>query len=217
MRRPARQGLTLVELVIVMVVSGIVALIAPSLLFHGVKTMVFLPKALTVNDAATEVMHQIAEGGFSTLAGQTTVRGVRFAVRRSATEPALWLAEDDRVGFRASDGASILIRWDNTVNQEVIRRTLPASSCTPVIDPGEILFYPAQQLSISVRILRISPTTPIFRYYDQGGTQILTPGCPPNSAVRRVDIAFTAQTGNGNFDEGQAKEQSTSSVAIRVP
>ena len=83
------RGVTLVELVLVMVVSGILFVATPPLMFQGVQTMVFLPRALAVNEAGTEAMHQIVEGGFSTLAGQTTVRGLRFAVRRSSTEAAL--------------------------------------------------------------------------------------------------------------------------------
>ena len=211
-------GLTLVELVIVMVVSGIMALTAPSLLFHGVKTMVFLPKALLVNHAATEIMHQIIEGGFSTLAGQTTVRGVRFAVRRSATEPALWLATDDCVGFRASSGQDVVIWWDQTANQEAIRRVVVTAGCpfTCSTAGGEFLPYDAQG---RVRVVRIAPATPIFRYYNQSDTLLSAPGCSVSGiiTIRRAELAFVAQTGNGNFDEGQAKEQVTSSVAIRVP
>ena len=216
LRRGDRQdAVTLVELVIVLVVSGILFFTTPILIFHGVKTLVFLPKALAVNQTAMEILHQVVEGGFSTLPGQTTIPGLRFAVQRISTERALWLAEADRIGFRTSDGQSVLIRWDSSVvNQEVIRRTLPTPSCTPVMDPGESIPYHADG---SVRILRIAPATPVFRYYNQSGTEIVTPGCPPLTTIRRVDIAFTAQTGSGLFDEGQASENLTTSVAIRVP
>ena len=208
-----RRGVTLVELVLVIVVSAILFLVTPVLLFHGVKTLVFLPKALAVNNVATEVLHQAIEGGFSTLAGQTTVRGLKFAVRRSGTEPALWLAEAGRIGFRTSDGQTVLVRLDSSVlNEEAVKRSLPAPSCTPTLGTEEVLPYHAQG---SVRIL---PIVRLFRYYDQSGTEVNNPSsCPPPATIRRVDIAFTAQTGNGNFDEGQAREEITSSVAIRVP
>ena len=220
MQRP-RQGsaLTLVELIIVMVVSGILFVTTPPLVFHGVKTLVFLPRALAVNQTASEALHQIVEGGFSILAGQTTIRGLRFAVRRSTAEPALWLAEDNRIGFRNSDGQDVLIRWDSsTPNQEVIRRDLISPVCLPPNNPGEILPYYAQGIGGqgTVRILQIPSATPIFRYYNQSGA-LVAPTCPPSSTIRRVDIAFIAQTGSGVFDEGQAKEQVASSVAIRVP
>ncbi|MBI4003442.1 MAG: hypothetical protein HY353_00295 [Candidatus Omnitrophica bacterium] len=213
MRCVNRNAATLVELVIVIVVSAILFLVTPILVFHGVKTLVFLPKALAANDAATEVLHQVIEGGFSTLTGQPTVRGLRFAVRRSATEPALWLAEASRIGFRTADGQSILLRWDDLVaSQEVIRRSLPTPSCTPTIGTEEVLPYHAQG------IVRILPTVRLFRYYNQSGVEVNNPPtCPPPATIRRVDIAFTAQTGNGVFDEGDAREDITSSVAIRVP
>ncbi len=210
MRAVTVKGLTLVELVIVMVVSGILFVTTPLLVFHGVKTLVFLPKALAVNEAAMEVLHQMVEGGFSTLSGQTTLRGLRFAVRRSATDPALWLAEASRVGFLSADGQYVLLRLD----AEAIKRSVVASpSCSPTPGTEEVIPYQAAGL------VRILPTGSLFRYYNQSGTTEvqLPPLCPPPTTIRRVDIAFTAQIGNGNFDEGNARENITSSVAIRVP
>lgn len=207
-----------------MVVSGILFIATPPLVFHGVKTMVFLPKALAVNHAATEVLHQIAEGGFSSLSGQM-VQGLRFAVRRSATEPALWLAEDKRIGFLTSGKQYVLIELDDSVtNDEVMKRGIPTAfplspKCTndfSSLQKENLPYY----ASGSVRILQtpsIPSPIPVFRYYNQGGSEIVTPGCPPPATIRRVDIAFTAQTGNGNFDEGDAREDVASSVAIRVP
>ena len=207
-----RRGVTLVELVLVIVVSAIICVTAPTLMFHGVKTLVFLPKALAVNQTATEILHQMIEGGFSNLSGQT-VQGLRFAVRRSAAEPALWLAEAGRIGVRTSDGQTVLVRLDaSVVNQEAVKRSLAAPSCTPAIGTEEVIPYHAQG---SVRIL---PIVRFFRYYDQSGLEVNNPSsCPPPTTIRRVDIAFTAQTGSGNFDQGDASEKITSSVAIRVP
>ncbi len=210
------RAVTLVELVVVLVVTSIIALLTPRLFFYGVKTMVFLPKALAVNHAATEAAHQVIEGGFSTLAGQPTVRGLRFAVRRSATEPALWLAESSRVGFLTSDGQAVLVRLDDAVvNSEVVKRGLPPVSSTCLDDfsslTEEVIPYHALG---SVRIL--APGA-LFRYYNQSGVEVPPGDCPPPAGIRRVDIAFVAQTGSGNFDQGDAREQITSSVAVRVP
>lgn len=213
-------GLTLVELVIVMTLVGILAILTPPLVFYGVKSMVFLPRALAVNQAAGEALHQLVEGGFSTLSGQTIpIRGLRLAVRRSATEPALWLAENDRVGFRTADGQNVLIRWDSTSGSEVVRRELLSPVCPAPNNPGEIIPYHAQT---TVRILRSTQgalSIPIFRYYNQSGTLLAAPGCSLSgiTTVRRVDIALMAQTGSGVVDEGQARELITTSVAIRVP
>ena len=204
-----RQAVTLVELVIVMVLTGILFVTTPILVFHGVKTLVFLPKALAVNEAAMEALHQMVEGGFSTLSGQTTVRGLRFAVRRSATDPALWLAEASRVGFLSADGQYVLLR----LNAEAVKRSVVAApSCSPTPGTEEVIPY---QASGTVRIL---PTGSLFRYYNQSGTEVqLPPLCPPPLTIRRVDMAFAAQTGSGVFAEGNAREDLTTSVAIRVP
>jgi len=56
---------------------------------------------------------------------------------------------------------------------------------------------------MSVQIL--TPSGPLFQYYSPGGI------------VRRVDVAFVAQTGSGLFEEGNAREDIRSSVTIRVP
>ena len=194
------RAVTLVELVIVMVVSGILFVATPPLLFHGVKTMVFLPKALAVNNVATEVLHQMIEGDFSTLPGQTTVRGLRFAVRRSATEPALWLTQSDSVGFLTSENQCVFIRLVGGVIKRSVSMSLPcATQCNPApcATEEDIPYHVAG----SVQITTPSP----FSYYN------------PGTGIRRVDIAFTAQTGSGNFDQGDAREDITSSVAIRAP
>jgi hypothetical protein len=191
-------------------------LITPPLILYGVKTMVFLPNAIAANQAATEAMHQMVEGGFSTVQ-LAPVRGLRFAIRRSTTESALWQAKDSCVGFLNADGQNVLVWWDNNVN--LIKRRIGATpSCTAIsgcnVAGGqeEILPYDVTP-NISIRQ---DGTTAVFRYYNQSGSQIPTPVCSPTT-IRRVDIAFVAQTGNGVFDEGQAQERIASSVAIRVP
>ena len=204
MRHRAPVGVTLVELVIVLVVSGILFVATPPLMFQGVQTMVFLPKALAVNEAAMEAMHQMVEGGFSTLTGQTApVRGLRFAVRRSSTEPALWRTQATNVGFLTSDNQCVFIQLVGGV----IRRSVfapPCSACSTLpCSTEEDLPYQAPGN------VQISASPSLFQYYNQaGGTT------PP---YRRVDITLTARTGSGLFDEGQASENLTTSVAIRIP
>ena len=204
-----------------MMVSGIIFVMVPPLVMYGVKTLVFLPRALLVDQVTGEVLDQVVEGNWSILSGQTRIRGLRFSVRRSAIEPAIWLAEDSRVGFRNANGQNVLIRWDSSVvNQEAIKRSITNPACPPVIGPEELLPYQAQDAQRVVRVLRITPATPIFRYYNQSGVQVATPLCSTGNGIttiRRVDVAFIVQTGSGIFDEGQAQEQVMTSVAIRVP
>ena len=213
-RRVSRLGLTLVELILVMVVSGILFVVSPPLLSHGVKTLVFLPNALAANNVALEVTHQLTEGGFSTLQA-TPVLGLRCAIRTVPTgdtvvRPALWLAETNRLGFLAANGQYVLIR----LASEVVKRSLPATSTTcstvPAVLTEEDLPYTA------AGTVRILTTGALFRYYNQSGVEI-APSCPPSTTIRRVDMTFTAQTGSGLFDEGQTTENIQTSVAIRIP
>src|SRR3989338_4198546 len=128
----ATRAATLVELVIVIVVTSIVFLVTPILLFHGVKTLVFLPKALAVNDTATEVLHQIVEGGFSTLPGQTSVPGVRFA-RRIGTEPAIWDSQVTQLGYRTSPTQCVVIELVGGVVKRRVGELAVAGD--PCVDP----------------------------------------------------------------------------------
>ena len=216
--RAAARGLTLVELVIIIVVTGIIALITPSLLLHGVRVFVFLPNALVVNQAAAEVMHQIVEGGFSdvTITGQSLVRGLRFAVRRSTSEPALWLVQANRIGFLTSDGQYVIVRLDTAGGDLIKRSVLAAPATCSTIPPSPAEESIPYDAAGSVRIITAGS---LFVYYDSSGNPVtpLLTGCPPATTVRRVDVAFIAQTGGGNFDQGDAQETMTSSVAIRVP
>lgn len=200
----ATRAATLVELVIVVVVTSIVFLVTPILVFHGVKTLVFLPKALAVNHAATEVLHQMVEGGFSTLQS-TPVRGLRFANRTlpfggNTVQPAIWNAQPSQVGFRTSDTECVTIQLSGVVINRRVATVAAGAACVDPGPPGEDIPY--QDVSGSVQI---TPAGSLFTYYNPGG------------GIRRVDIAFTAQTGSGNFDQGDTSETITSSVAIRVP
>ncbi len=213
-------GLTLVELVLVIVVSAIVLLAVPALLSRGVQTMVYLPRATATNEVALELLHQLVEGGFSTLQ-PTPLRGLRFSARTlpqadTAASPAIWLAETSCLGYRTAENQLIFVRLDGTV----VRRGLPASSacpppprCAATLSPTEeILPYHAQQQTRPVDV--VAPA--LFRYYDANGTAVAT-GCPASGSIRRVDIEFTAQTGSGSFDQGDAQESIRTLVAIRVP
>src|SRR3989338_810989 len=120
------RGVMLVELVIVLSIVGIVSAMAPALMSYGVHTAVMLPRTLATNGSANDVLHQAAEGGFSTLAGQGYMPGVRFASGSTPTDAPLWLAEGGRLGYRTADGRYILLR----LSGEAVRRSVYAgASC----------------------------------------------------------------------------------------
>lgn len=204
MRQVRSLGVTLTELVIVLVVGGIIFLSTPPLVLHGVKTFVFLPRALATNDVAGEVLHQMIEGGFSTLPGLTTVRGLRFAVPGGG-QAAIWNTSPSQLGYRTSDTQCVVIRLTAGVVTRTVSTVTSGAPCTTSGGTAENIPY------VTPANLQIIATAPaIFRYYNQSGIENALP-------IRRVDIAFVAQTGNGVFDQGQASEQIASAVAIRVP
>lgn len=207
-----RRGVTLVELVITIVIIGLIAGMTPLLFWYGARAFILLPRQLAVNHTATETLHQAVEGGMSHLAGTGMVRGLRWA-GRSGTQPSIWLAEASRLGYVTAAGQSVVLRYDGTA----LRRSMQAANCNPPTGTEEVL---APETSGTVQIA--GSDVSFFRYYNQGMpvTEFVPPpGCQVGgtSTIRRVDIRFTAQTGNGNFDEGHAQEDRLTSVAIRTP
>lgn len=208
-----RQGTTLVELVLAIALGAILFVLAPVLMAHGVRAMVYLPRAAAVNQAATEITYQVFEGGFSTLQA-APIPGLRSATRAAvggALTAALWYADANGLGYVTANGQRVLIR----LTSEQIRRSLPASGACPPGAPAteEVLPYEAAG---AVRILTAGST---FQYYNQAGTQVAAPVCAAASllAVRRVQMSITAQTGNGLVNEAQAQEPMTTSLAIIDP
>ncbi len=216
MRRP---GFTLVEIVIAIAVSGILFALAVPLAAHGVRTMVFLPRAMAVNQAAADVMHQLIEGGFSdsALTGQTIIRGLRSAVRRdaSATGGAVWLVEASRVGYRTSDGLYVVI-WRDGGSSTIRRGVIGGASCGP--PPSNPASFDTIPYDAAGNGITIAPSGTLFVYYGTTGAVIapIGTGCP-SAPIRQVEISLTAQTGNGLFDQGQAQQTMSSSATIRVP
>ena len=114
--------------------------------------------------------------------------------------------------YVSEEGDYVLVRLDTST--DTVKRSLPPTSTSCSAVPAGLTEEPLPyQAQGSVRILT---TAALFRYYNQSNVEVPL-SCPPSSTIRRVDIAFIAQTGSGSFDEGQAKEQVMSSVAIRVP
>lgn len=208
-------GATLIELALVIGLSAIMLLLAPLIMSHGVRALVYLPRAAAANQAATEIMHQVFEGGLSSLQA-APVPGLRSATRArdSATSLAgpLWLAENDRLGYFTADGQRVLIR----LTSEQIRRSLPATGACPPGAPvtEEVLPYEA------AGVVRILTSGSAFQYYNQAGALLAAPGCiaaTPATTVRRVQMSLIAQTGSGLINEAQTQQPMTTSLAILDP
>lgn len=213
------RGLTLVELALVIGLVGILAISVPPLVLQGSRSFMFLPRSQLVNRTALEVIHACVEGSFSTLTGQA-LPGLRYAARQSSPlQNAIWIAEDQRVGFllphnpaTTADNQYVLLRLDG----ESIKRSIYSNNACSPPSPSSEEVIPYDAVGV-VRVLD-SPSRRLFRYYDTNGMAMTAPGCGAGlSSIRRIDIAFVAQTGAGNFDQADARVDVTSSIAIRFP
>lgn len=216
--RSHSRGLTLVELAIVLGLSGILAMTIPPLVLQGTQVFVFLPKSQWVNQAGLEILHACIEGSHSSLTSQT-LYGLRFAANQSSPpEPAIWLAEAERIGFLLPHDLSTPVDNQYVVihrsGELILRGVYPSNTCPPPATTEEVIPYEAQG---TVRVLDL-PSGSLFRYYDQGGTELLPPGClAASSGIRRVNIAFAVQTGSGDFEQSEGQIELSSSVAVRFP
>ena len=213
----AARGLTLIELVITMSLAGILAAMAPALFFHGVRSLAVLPLAQLATQVSTEILQAAVEGSPSALSGQR-IPGLRSAARqRSPAEPAVWLAEDARIGFLVphdprlvTDNQYVVLRLDTG---RIMRAVSPSRACPPPAASEEVVPYHAAGV---VRVV-VSVSRPLFRYYDANGTPLAPPGCTGGSAIRRVEIAFVAQAGPGTVNDPEARMDVMTSAAIRFP
>lgn len=210
----AAGGLTLVELVITMSLAGIVAAMTPMLIFHGVRSLAVLPQAQLAAQAAMDILQAAVEGSDSAVSGQR-VPGLRSAAGQDLpASPAVWLAEEARLGFLApndpllaTDDQYVVLRLDNGL---IKRAVYPARTCPPPAASEETIPYHAAG---AVRVVP-TPGRPLFRYYDKTGAPLGPPGCTSGSAIRRVEIAFTAQVGG---DDPEASLNVVTAAAIRFP
>lgn len=214
----ARRGITLVELVIALLLIGVLTVGSIDLIRHFLRTIVYLPRAVAANQVSAEVLRQLIEGGPSGLGvggvygPATEVRGLRYAVRGAAGEGAVWLAMADQVGFRTSDHHCVAMRVIGGTFKRSAAIASPATPCRTVPLSGEEDIPPDALGGVTLS----APTGRFFRYYNQGGNEV-PDGSPPGGTVRRVDITFVAQTGNGSFQDGEARANRASAVTIRVP
>lgn len=200
------------ELVLVLSIVGILVALVPVAVFQGVRAFLFIPKSQTASHAAMEILQVAIEGGYAE-GPQQTIRGLRFAARGTAPI-AVWFATATSVAYMTSTNERVLLRLDAG---RIKRSLLPNLTCPPAIPAQEdvVPYYAAGTVSIQ------TPTPPLFRYYNVSGASIAPTanGCRTGAdpIIRRIDMALTAQTGNGSFDQSDASVAVQSSVAIRFP
>ncbi len=214
--------MTLVEMIVTLVLSGLLLTASPALLRYGVETFVWLPKAVAVDRVAAEAVQQLSEGGAALAAvlgsgspyGEgPEVRGLRHASRTGAAAQAIWLAEAERVGVRTPEGQCVVF-WRDAGREVILAGLVPSATCGAACNPA-----PPEQVTLPYDVeegtVRIRTTGRLFEYYNQDGA-VVPDGCPPG-AIRRVEIRFTVQTGSGLSSEGETQTPVASAIAIRVP
>ena len=223
-RRNSRKncGLSLVELVLVLSIVGVLGVLSVRIVLSGTRTFMLVPRQELATQTGMEALQAALEGSPSSVSGVGVLRGLRFALPQTIApvQPAVWLAETNRVGFllpnnptTTSDNQYVLIRLDSEqLKRSVYTATLPSPCPAFAIGTEEVLpYYSAGRARIMIG------AQPIFRYYNQAGTELTPPGCSGTSVIRRVDVTFTAQTGGGSFDQSDASVPVQSSIAIRFP
>jgi hypothetical protein len=210
----------LAELAVVIGLVGILALVVPQLVWQGAQGLALLPRAQAAGRVASELMHAIVERSPSSLTG-AWVPGLRYATRQPsspgvALEPAIWLAEPDRLGYLVSHDPATpadnqyLVLW--LASDQIFRCQVPSNACSLPPCAEEPLPYETAE-----GLVRVIAPGPVFRYYTSGDVELIPPGCAAGTLIRRVDLSVAVQTGGGLFELGDARIDVRSSVAIRFP
>ena len=194
-----RRGVTLIEMVIVIAVSGIIASAGVTVLVPLLSAFYAVPVELNLYTAATDVLKIIFEGDHA-------AKGLRYA----STSTPITDASGDSITYQYRDPDATYKATPRTVEitydslNQVIQRSIDGGA-------GEYIPY------------TITPTAPIrinalegsfFQYFDASGTVLTEP--ITLDQISRVAVAIEADSGTGDIASGGAKARLKTAAYIKT-
>lgn len=228
-------GVTLVELVLVIVVMGVLAAASAEVVRKFLMMIFYLPNQAKVSQASGELLEGLVELGPTTIAGAPSgwLRGLRFARRRVEDGTSIVLANANEVRyltFGACEPAAgkclVRLRLVGTTIRRSYRTAVGATCDGDTFSAEEAMPYYAVEAGINVQgsagVPRGLPAGSLFRYFDAADVELAVPmSCNPAdpnlATIGRIEVGARVYTGSGNFTLAEGELSVTSSVAIRFP
>ena len=174
LRKKPAAGFTLIELVMAITITGVIAAAGAFVMFYLIQHSVYLPNNLNVDTAGNEIMDAMIEG-------YPGVKGLRFAV-------ALTSSGNNNLTFLNADGQSVAFSWDS-INKRV---SVSVNGSVPVTLP----YYLPAGMYIEQR-----GSSPFFSYYDSGEAATAVPSSVRRV---KIEFQVRSGSGNFQDWQGQA-------------
>ena len=194
----AQKGLTLIELVMVLVIAGILASAFVALMIPQMNLFFFLPQRMRVQNTASDLLDVMIEG-------DNQARGLRYAGPTSAA-----------VAIPSASAASLTYNYvdsDLTAHNVILTYQSASHTVTRQMDGGAAQTVP-YYATASAGILINPAETNFFRYYTSAGAEMTGGGIVPAN-IYRVDIAVTARSGSGKVTESEGNILMKSGTEIK--
>ncbi len=180
----AARGFTLIEIVMVILITGLLSVAGVQLMRFMIQHTFYLPNQVQTDLAAAEALETMVEGDAS------TVRGLRYCKTVTAIAP-------NQVNVLDQDGVALQFRLDTGAHKLYRMIGAAAETLVPYSMPSNVDFSGSGNV--------------LFSFYD-GSTPEAVTAVPAN--VRRIEINLIAQQGAGLADSFQGSSQQRTSIKV---
>lgn len=183
-RRNSHRGFTLIELMMVALIVGLLALPGGYLMLYMIKNSTFIPSKLNMDMLTSDALNIMIEG-------DAQAKGLRFSRLISNIQ-------DYEVTFLNQNNQTIRYRLETTLIPRLLYRSINGGAETLIP-----YYAPAAGVTMSGK------SNKLFTYYDAAETVTTNP-----ANVRWITLTLISQEGSGSYANWQGQSDQTSAVAV---